>query len=181
MTQDEQLLERRDPRVYAHRHVARLSDHGEFVQALTILRLSRAGFIFVSARTLPRRSAVPCAEETAALLTRAGFAVIRRRPRIMKPEQGRVRGSGCPSAATSNCLFEQKPNPTSRTLIFNYFFVRKTMFVKYTLLSSFPAASARSTNCFESLSADSNAQDQELSVILFGSQFWDGMLKWIRK
>ncbi len=187
VTQDEQLLETPKPDEFTHTDTWRVFRiMGEFVEGFDELAtVTRGVSIFGSARTLPDDPQYTAAEETAALLTRAGFAVITGGgPGIMEAaNKGAFEAGGVSIGCNIELPFEQKPNSyQTRTLIFNYFFVRKTMFVKYsTAFIIFPGGFGTLDELFESLTLIQTRKIKNFPVILFGSQFWDGMLKWIQE
>jgi len=152
-TQDEQLLE--SPRADAFTHtdtwrVFRIM--GEFVEGFDDLAtLTRGVSIFGSARTPPNNDEYRAAQETAALLVRAGFSVITGGgPGIMEAaNRGAFEAGGVSVGCNIELPFEQAPNPyQTLSLKFRYFFVRKMMFVKYSqAFIIFPGGFARSMSC----------------------------------
>src|SRR6267378_1072363 len=137
-TQDEQLLE--SPRLDEFTHtdtwrVFRIM--GEFVEGFDDLAtLTRGVSIFGSARSSPDDPDYKAAQETAALLAAAGFSVITGGgPGIMEAaNRGAFEAGGISIGCNIELPFEQRPNPyQTRGLKFKYFFVRKMMFVKYSL------------------------------------------------
>lgn len=187
VTQDEQLLESPRPDDFTHTDTWRVFRiMGEFVQGFDDLAtVTRGVSVFGSARTSPDDPQYRAAEETAALLTRAGFAVITGGgPGIMEAaNKGALEAGGVSIGCNIELPFEQRPNQyQTRSLIFNYFFVRKTMFVKYsTAFIIFPGGFGTLDELFESLTLIQTRKIKNFPVILFGSQFWDGMLKWIQE
>jgi uncharacterized protein (TIGR00730 family) len=79
--------------------------------------------------------------------------------------------------------FEQKPNPyQTRTLTFKYFFVRKTMFVKYSnAFIIFPGGYGTLDELFEALTLIQTRKIRNFPVVLFGSEYWGGMMRWIEE
>jgi hypothetical protein len=77
--------------------------------------------------------------------------------------------------------FEQRPNPyLTRSLTFKYFFVRKTMFVKYsTAFIIFPGGFGTLDELFEALTLIQTRKIRNFPVVLFGKSYWQGMLDWI--
>ena len=147
--------------------------------------LGRAVSIFGSARTPPDHPEYAAAREVARRLGERGYAIITGGgPGAMEAANRGARDANARSIGLNIELpFEQKPNSyQTRTLIFNYFFVRKTMFVKYsTAFIIFPGGFGTLDELFESLTLIQTRKIKNFPVILFGSQFWDGMLKWIQE
>jgi uncharacterized protein (TIGR00730 family) len=77
--------------------------------------------------------------------------------------------------------FEQKPNPyQTHSLTFKYFFVRKMMFVKYSLgFVIFPGGFGTFDELFEALTLIQTKKIRDFPVVLFGSTYWSGLLNWI--
>src|SRR5438105_10574347 len=129
---------------------------GEFVQGFEDLAQTKNGVaIFGSARTPPDDPEYKAAQETGALFACAGFAVITGGgPGIMEAaNRGAFEAGGISIGCNIELPFEQKPNPyLTRSLTFKYFFVRKTMFVKYsTAFIIFPGGFGTLDELFESL------------------------------
>src|SRR5512146_1971084 len=134
-TQDEQLLESPRPDEFTHTDTWRVFRiMGEFVEGFDDLAgLTRGISIFGSARSKPDDPDYRAAQETAALLARAGFAVITGGgPGIMEAaNRGAFEAGGVSIGCNIELPFEQKPNRyTTLSINFRHFFVRKTMFVK---------------------------------------------------
>ena len=125
---------------------------GEFVEGFDELAsLTRGISIFGSARTPTSDPYYKLAQETAALLSGEGFAVITGGgPGIMEAaNRGAFEAGGLSIGCNIELPFEQGANAyLTRSVTFRYFFVRKMMFVKYSLgFIIFPAVLARSMNC----------------------------------
>jgi uncharacterized protein (TIGR00730 family) len=186
-TQDEQLLE--SPRLDEFTHsdtwrVFRIM--GEFVQGFDELAtLNRGISIFGSARSKPDDPDYQAAQETAALLAREGFAVITGGgPGIMEAaNRGAFEAGGVSIGCNIELPFEQKANPyQTRSLTFKYFFVRKMMFVKYSLgFVIFPGGFGTFDELFEALTLIQTKKIRDFPVVLFGSKYWSGLLDWIRE
>src|SRR5687768_13330468 len=185
VTQDEQLLE--TPRLDEFKHtdtwrVFRIM--GEFVEGFDDLAsVTRGVAIFGSARTPADNPFYAAAQETAALLARAGFTVITGGgPGIMEAaNRGAFDASGASIGCNIELPFEQAPNPyQTRSLKFKYFFVRKTMFVKYSnAFVIFPGGFGTMDELFEALTLIQTRKIKNFPVILYGSEFWAGMLHWL--
>jgi uncharacterized protein (TIGR00730 family) len=186
-TQDEQLLE--SPRLDEFTHtdtwrVFRIM--GEFVEGFDELAsLTKGISIFGSARSKPDDPDYQAAQETAALLAREGFAVITGGgPGIMEAaNRGAFEAGGVSIGCNIELPFEQKPNPyQTRSLTFKYFFVRKMMFVKYSLgFVIFPGGFGTFDELFEALTLIQTKKIRDFPVVLFGSRYWHGLLEWIRE
>lgn len=77
--------------------------------------------------------------------------------------------------------FEQLPNKyLTKSLSFKYFFVRKTMFIKYSnAYVIFPGGFGTMDELFEALTLIQTRKIRNFPVVLFGSQYWRGMLSWL--
>ena len=185
VTQDEQLLESPRPDEFTHTDTWRVFRiMGEFVEGFDDLAtVSRGVAIFGSARTPPEDPFYAAAHETAALLVRAGFAVITGGgPGIMEAaNRGAFEAGGVSIGCNIELPFEQKPNPfQTRALSFKYFFVRKTMFVKYrNAFVIFPGGYGTLDELFEALTLIQTRKIKNFPVVIFGSEYWGGMVSWL--
>ena len=185
VTQDEQLLETPKHDDFTHTDTWRVFRiMGEFVEGFDELAsVTRGVSVFGSARTPVDHPQYAAARETAALLARAGFAVITGGgPGIMEAaNRGAHEAGGLSIGCNIELPFEQRPNPyQTRSLSFKYFFVRKTMFVKYsTAFVIFPGGYGTLDELFESLTLIQTHKIKNFPVVLFGSDYWGGMLRWI--
>jgi len=140
--------------------------------------------IFGSARTPPDDPSYAAAVETARLLAKAGFGIITGGgPGIMEAANKGVQEGGNLSIGCNIELpFEQAPNPyLDISLDFRYFFVRKTMFVKYSnAFIIFPGGFGTMDELFEALTLIQTKKVSNFPVILYGSKYWEGLLNWIR-
>ena len=187
VTQDEQLLETPKQDEFKHTDTWRVFRiMGEFVEGFDELAtITRGVSVFGSARTLPDNPQYRAAQETAALLARAGFAVITGGgPGIMEAaNRGAFEAGGISIGCNIELPFEQKPNPyLTRMLSFKYFFVRKTMFVKYSAaFIIFPGGYGTLDELFEALTLIQTRKIRNFPVVLFGSQYWGRMMEWIEE
>ncbi|MGH9933422.1 MAG: TIGR00730 family Rossman fold protein [Pyrinomonadaceae bacterium] len=185
-TQDEQLLESPGPDEFTHTDTWRVFRiMGEFVEGFDELAtLTRGVSIFGSARTSNDDPYYKAAEETAALLARVGFAVITGGgPGIMEAaNKGAFEAGGLSVGCNIELPFEQGSNPyLTSGLKFKYFFVRKMMFVKYSLgFIIFPGGFGTLDELFEALTLIQTKKIRNFPVVLFGSNYWGGLLNWIR-
>ncbi|HKZ81604.1 MAG TPA: TIGR00730 family Rossman fold protein [Pyrinomonadaceae bacterium] len=186
-TQDEQLLESPRPDEFTHTDTWRVFRiMGEFVEGFDELAtLTRGVSVFGSARSRPDDSDYKAAQETAALLARDGFAVITGGgPGIMEAaNRGAFEAGGLSVGCNIELPFEQRPNAyQTRSLKFRYFFVRKMMFVKYSLaFIIFPGGFGTLDELFEALTLIQTHKISNFPVVLFGSAYWKGLLDWVRE
>src|SRR5687767_7099758 len=185
LTQDEQLLDTPRQDEFTHTDTWRVFRiMGEFVEGFDDLAsVTRGVAIFGSARTPADNPFYAAAQETAALLARAGYTVITGGgPGIMEAaNRGAFEAEGLSIGCNIELPFEQAPNPyQTRSLKFKYFFVRKTMFVKYSnAFVIFPGGFGTLDELFEALTLIQTRKINNFPVILFGSEFWGGMLQWL--
>src|SRR5919199_801526 len=186
VTQDEQLLKTPRADEFTHTDTWRVFRiMGEFVEGFDDLAtVTRGVAIFGSARTPPEDPFYVAAQETAALLVKAGFAVITGGgPEIMEAaNRGAFEAGGVSIGCNIELPFEQKPNAyQTRSLKFKYFFVRKTMFVKYSrAFVIFPGGYGTLDELFESLTLIQTRKIRNFPVVLFGSKYWGGMMEWMK-
>jgi len=185
-TQDEKLLESPRPDEFTHTDPWRVFRiMGEFVEGFDELAtLSRGIAIFGSARTKSDDPDYQAAQETGALLAAKGFAVITGGgPGIMEAaNRGAFEAGGLSIGCNIELPFEQKANAyQTLSLTFKYFFVRKMMFVKYSLaFVIFPGGFGTLDELFEALTLIQTKKIRNFPIVLFGTQYWSGMLDWIR-
>ncbi len=185
-TQDEQLLESPRPDEFTHTDTWRVFRiMGEFVEGFDELaNLSHGVSIFGSARTSPDEPDYKVAQETAALLARAGFSVITGGgPGIMEAaNRGAFEAGGISVGCNIELPFEQKPNPyQTLSLKFKYFFVRKMMFVKYSeAFIIFPGGFGTLDELFEALTLIQTKKIRDFPVVMYGTRYWGGLMDWIR-
>ena len=150
----------------------------------TLANVTRGVSIFGSARTAPDDPHYKAATETARLLARAGFAIITGGgPGIMEAaNKGARAGKGRSIGCNIELPFEQSANPYVDTLVnFRYFFVRKTMFIKYSnAFVIFPGGFGTLDEAFEALTLIQTGKIYRFPVVFFGKKYWGGLLEWIR-
>jgi uncharacterized protein (TIGR00730 family) len=187
VTQDEQLLETPKHDEFTRSDTWRvLRITGEFIEGFdNLATVTRAVAIFGSARTRSDDPHYEAARETAALLAHAGFGVVTGGgPGIMEAaNQGAFEAGGLSIGCNIELPFEQSSNPyLTRSLKFKYFFVRKTMFVKYsTGFIIFPGGFGTLDELFEALTLIQTRKIKNFPVVLFGAQYWGGMMKWLEE
>lgn len=142
--------------------------------------------IFGSARTKPDNKYYIMAEEIAYKLTQEGYGIITGGgPGIMEAaNKGAKRGNGKSVGLNIDLPFEQKPNDyidRDKSIDFNYFFVRKTIFLKYSQgFIGMPGGFGTIDELFESLTLVQTNKIAEYPIILVGKEYWQGLLDWIR-
>jgi uncharacterized protein (TIGR00730 family) len=186
LTDDEVLLRSPDPedeyKTSDSWRVFRIMS--EFVDGFdTLATVTRGVTLFGSARTPEDDPMYIAAQETGRLLAEAGFEVITGGgPGIMEAGNRGAFGAGELSVGCNIELpFEQQPNPyQNKSLSFKYFFVRKTMFIKYSnAYIIFPGGFGTLDELFEALTLIQTKKIRNFPVVLFGSQYWQGLLQWI--
>jgi uncharacterized protein (TIGR00730 family) len=141
--------------------------------------------IFGSARVKPKDPVYAAAVEIARLLAKAGFGVITGGgPGIMEAaNRGAQEGNNFSIGCTIELPFEQKSNSfLDISLDFRYFFVRKTMFVKYSnAFIIFPGGFGTMDELFEALTLIQTKKVKHFPVILYDSKYWGGLITWVRE
>jgi uncharacterized protein (TIGR00730 family) len=188
-TEDEQLLESPPPQPPEQLFLKSdswrvLRIMGEFVWGFDNLAdVSDGVTIFGSARTSPIDPYYEKAVETARLLARAGIPVITGGgPGIMEAaNRGALEGGGLSIGCNIELPFEQGSNAfLTRSLNFKFFFVRKTMFVKYAMaFVVFPGGYGTLDELFEALTLIQTGKVKHFPVILFGRKYWGGLVEWL--
>ena len=160
---------------------------GEFVEGFE--RLSKIGpcvSIFGSARTDPENKYYAIAEELAYQLTQNKFGVITGGgPGIMEAgNKGAKRGGGKSVGLNILLPFEQEPNiyiNNDKIINFDYFFVRKVMFIKYAQgFIVLPGGYGTLDEMFEALTLIQTKKSGKFPIILIGTEFWSGLINWIK-
>ena len=195
-TEDEQLLNRAVPSTprsrvaemgaFTHTDPWRvLRIQGEFVHGINALaEVGAAMSVFGSARFLEGSTYYEPARELGRKLAEAGFAVITGGgPGIMEAaNRGAYEAGGWSIGCNIELPFEQDSNPyLNLSVNFRYFFVRKTMFVKYSNgFVIFPGGFGTLDELFESLTLVQTQKIKRFPIVLFGSSYWSGLLEWIK-
>jgi hypothetical protein len=189
-TEDERLLSREvEPRAitdFTHTDPWRVFRiMGEFVEGFdTLAHLGPAVSIFGSARILPDDPVYAAAQETGRRLAELGFAVITGGgPGVMEAaNKGATEAGGESVGCNIELPFEQGMNAYVKTAInFRYFFVRKTMFVKYAeAFIIFPGGFGTLDELFEALTLIQTRKVRNFPVVLYGTEYWRGLLDWLR-
>lgn len=160
----------------------------EFVDGFEKMqRIGPCVSIFGSARTKPDNKYYIMAEEIAYKLTQEGYGIITGGgPGIMEAaNKGARRGNGKSVGLNIDLPFEQKPNDfidRDKSIDFNYFFVRKTIFLKYSQgFIGMPGGFGTIDELFESLTLVQTHKIAEFPVVLVGKAYWEGLLTWIKE
>ncbi len=186
-TADEGLLSARDAETLPFTETDPwrvLRIQSEFVTGFdTLAGLGPAVTIFGSARTPEDEPIYQAAVETARLLAEDGLAIITGGgPGIMEAaNRGARLGEGVSVGFAIELPFEEAVNPyLDIALHFRYFFVRKTMFVKYAqAFVIFPGGFGTMDELFEALTLIQTRKIHNFPVILYGSDYWRGLLDWL--
>src|SRR5918997_3003132 len=186
VTQDEQLLKTPSPDEFTRSDTWRVFRiMGEFVEGFDELAATTRGVsVFGSARTPPTHPYYKMAQECGALLAEAGFTLIPGGgPGIMEAaNRGAFEAGGTSIGCNIELPFEQGANRyVTRSLTFNYFFVRKTMFVKYsTAFIIFPGGFGTLDELFEALTLIQTRKIKNFPVVLVGREYWAGLVGWVK-
>jgi uncharacterized protein (TIGR00730 family) len=157
---------------------------GEFVAGFNALAAIPYGVaVFGSARIGPGRPMNRLAREVGARLANAGFATITGGgPGIMEAaNRGAFEAGGISIGANIELPHEQSFNPyLTVPLNFHYFFVRKTMFVKYSVgFIILPGGFGTMDELFEALTLIETDKVGPFPVVLMGESYWRGLLEWM--
>jgi uncharacterized protein (TIGR00730 family) len=157
---------------------------GEFIEGFDVLSTVKKGVSFFgSARTGPDDPMYQAAQETARLLATAGYDIITGAgPGVMEAaNKGAKIGGGRSIGCSIELPFEQGTNPYVDTVVnFRYFFVRKTMFVKYSnAYIIFPGGFGTLDELFEALTLIQTGKINQFPVVLFGRHYWAGLVRWL--
>ncbi|MDO9042876.1 MAG: TIGR00730 family Rossman fold protein [Desulfocapsaceae bacterium] len=140
--------------------------------------------IYGSARTTTDNPYYKLAEELAGKLAQAGYGIITGGgPGIMEAaNKGAFEAGGISIGLNIHLPHEQTPNAyINFPLHFKYFFVRKVMFMKYSMaFICMPGGFGSLDELFESLTLIQTQSVKPFPVILIGSDFWGGLLEWIK-
>ncbi len=158
----------------------------EFVDGFEVLsKIGKAVSIFGSSRTKTGSKYYKLAEEIAYLLAKEGYAIITGSgPGIMEAgNKGAKRAKGLSVGLNIQIPMEQKANRYIDTLLdFHYFFVRKVMFVKYAkAFVILPGGYGTLDEFYEAINLIQTRRIPRFPVILFGSEYWKGMIKWLKE
>jgi uncharacterized protein (TIGR00730 family) len=185
-TEDQELLRSRPAAEFRETDTWRtLRILGEFVEGFDALaEVGPAVSIFGSARVGRRNRYYGAARRVAEGLARRGFAILTGGgPGIMEAaNRGARDGGGLSIGCNIELPFEQGLNEyVDLGMEFRYFFVRKTMFVKYAEgFVIFPGGFGTLDELFEALTLIQTGKVEHFPVVLYGKDYWNGLLQWIR-
>lgn len=160
----------------------------EFVNGYESMgRIGPCVSIFGSARTKPEDAFYLLAEKIAFQISKAGYGVITGGgPGIMEAgNKGAHQGGGISVGLNIELPFEQHFNPfidKDKNLNFDYFFVRKVMFVKYSQgFVIMPGGFGTLDEMFEAITLIQTKKIAKFPIILVGTEFWSGLIDWIKE
>ena len=159
---------------------------GEFVEGFEALsRIGPGVCIFGSARFDEKSPYYESARRASRALTEKGLVVITGGgPGIMEAgNRGAAEAGGLSVGLNIDLPTEQVPNPYQNfSLEFRYFFVRKMMFVKYSIgYVIFPGGFGTLDEMFEALTLSQTGKIFHFPVVLFGWEYWGGLIDWIKE
>lgn len=159
---------------------------GEFVEGIeTLHKIGPAVSIFGSARVKPEEEAYKMAEALGAAFAKQKIAVITGGGAgVMEAaNKGAAEAGGVSVGMNIHLPFEQKLNPYANVQIeFKYFFIRKVMFVKYAMAYIvLPGGFGTLDELFEAVTLIQTRRIKPFPVILMGSDYWNGLVQWIKK
>jgi uncharacterized protein (TIGR00730 family) len=157
----------------------------EFVEGFDMLaNIGPAVTFFGSARATEKNKEYVAARSLASKLAQDGCAVITGGgPGVMEAaNRGAQEGDGLSIGLNIELPFEQRPNPYVDKLIgFRYFFVRKVMFVKYSIaFVILPGGFGTMDELFEALTLIQTHKIKPFPVYMLGKSYWGGLVRWMR-
>src|ERR1700761_5672109 len=183
---DQRLLDRRGPTDWVHTDPWRvLRIQAEFVEGFGLLaELGIAVSVFGSARTRRESPEYKLAEEIASDLVKAGYAVITGGgPGIMEAaNKGAAEAGGVSVGLGIELPMESGLNDYVNVGVeFRYFFVRKTVFIKYSqAFVVLPGGFGTMDELFEALTLVATGKITKFPIVLVGSAYWTGLLDWLK-
>jgi uncharacterized protein (TIGR00730 family) len=184
-TTDQRLLDWRGPSEWVHTDPWRvLRIQAEFVEGFGLLaELGQAVSVFGSARAKPGSAEYECAEKIGKGLAEAGYAVITGGgPGIMEAaNKGAASAGGVSVGLGIELPLEQGLNEYVEIgLEFRYFFVRKTVFVKYSqAFVVMPGGFGTLDELFEAVTLVQTGKITQFPIVLVGSEYWSGLRSWV--
>jgi uncharacterized protein (TIGR00730 family) len=185
-TTDQRLLDRRGPSDWVHADPWRVMRiQAEFVEGFGLLaELGMAVSVFGSARSKPGTQEYELATDIAAGLTKAGYAIITGGgPGIMEAaNKGAAAANGVSVGLGIELPLEAGLNDYVNVgLEFRYFFVRKTVFIKYSqAFVVLPGGFGTMDELFEALTLVATGKITKFPIVLVGTEYWSGLLDWLK-
>ena len=185
-TTDQRLLDRRGPSDWVHTDPWRVMRiQAEFVEGFGLLaELGLAVSIFGSARTRPGSAEYQLAVDIAAGLVEAGYAIITGGgPGIMEAaNKGASEAGGVSVGLGIELPLESGLNDYVNVGVeFRYFFVRKTVFIKYSqAFVVLPGGFGTMDELFEALTLVATGKITKFPIVLVGTEYWSGLLDWMK-
>jgi uncharacterized protein (TIGR00730 family) len=186
-TTDQRLLDTTGPSDWVHKDPWRVMRiQSEFVEGFgTLAELGPAISVFGSARTPVDSPEYKTGVQLGRALAEEGFTVITGGgPGVMEAaNKGALDAGGTSVGLGIELPFEQGLNPyVDIGVNFRYFFVRKTMFVKYARgFVVLPGGMGTLDELFEALTLVQTKKVTQFPIVLFGTEYWSGLLDWLRK
>jgi uncharacterized protein (TIGR00730 family) len=160
----------------------------EFVDGFTVLsKQENLVSVFGSARTKPGDQYYELGEEVASELVKRGFNILTGGgPGIMEAaNKGAKMAGGASVGVNIELPFEQDSNPfvdKNRNITFRHFFVRKVMFVKYAHgFIVLPGGFGTLDEFFEAITLIQTGKTNMFPVILMGTEYWGGLVRWMKE
>jgi uncharacterized protein (TIGR00730 family) len=185
-TTDQRLLDRRGPSDWVHTDPWRVMRiQAEFVEGFGLLaELGVAVSVFGSARTKPGTAGYEQAAKIASGLVEAGYAIITGGgPGIMEAaNKGAAEAGGTSVGLGIELPLESGLNDYVNIGVeFRYFFVRKTVFIKYSqAFVVLPGGFGTLDELFEALTLVATGKITKFPIVLVGSEYWAGLLDWLK-
>jgi hypothetical protein len=185
-TTDQRLLDRRGPSDWVHADPWRVMRiQAEFVEGFGLLaELGIAVSVFGSARSKPGTPEYELATGIAAGLAKAGYAIITGGgPGIMEAaNKGAAAANGVSVGLGIELPLEAGLNDYVNVGVeFRYFFVRKTVFIKYSqAFVVLPGGFGTMDELFEALTLVATGKITKFPIVLVGTEYWSGLLDWMK-
>lgn len=186
VTNDQRLLDSRGPKDWNHTDIWRVMKiQAEFVNSFNDLAdLGPAISVFGSARTKPEDPVYEQAVKLGAALAQAGFTVITGGgPGAMEAtNKGAAEAGGTSVGLGIELPWEARLNDyVNLGMDFRYFFVRKTMFIKYSQgYVVLPGGLGTMDELFEAMTLVQTRKVTQFPIVLLGVQHWAGLVEWMR-
>jgi uncharacterized protein (TIGR00730 family) len=160
----------------------------EFVEGFEKLnKIGPCVSIFGSARTLPDTELYETTVKLSKRLTEEGYGIITGGgPGVMEAaNKGAFEGGGKSVGLNIDLPMEQFHNPyidSDKLITFQYFFVRKVMFIKYAqAFVMMPGGFGTMDEAFECLTLVQTLKIDKIPIVLFGTEFWNDLVVWLEK